>query len=212
MRSRFRTVWLSVVFFAVLTGGLVGCAPRETRVELQTLGEGEQSGCFVGDFNQAYFRRLPGGTWEVVLHSEKPSSIDPTQTITQILYARTFWKPIAGTTAIESSQINARLRYAVLTPPTGVRYDGAAFVTAKVDRVTGELAGRIESGTLVPKYRMGQAVEPFASARLEGTFRAKEDPRAVIQALQTIYTRFGSARISRKQFAERSGKSDSKNQ
>lgn len=203
MGNKFRKAWCYVACSAVLAGVMCGCAPRKTHVEFETLGKNADAERFVGDFNMAFYRRLPGGKWAIVLRSERPSSVDPTQTITQLLYVRTFWKPIPGATDIEPSQINSKLYYAVLTPPTGVRFDGAAFVTAKVDPMTGELAGRIESGTLVPRYRMGDAVEPFESARLDGTFRAKEDPRAVIDVLQTIETNFGDSKAVRTPFPGR---------
>ncbi|HSW44964.1 MAG TPA: hypothetical protein VLM89_05290 [Phycisphaerae bacterium] len=142
------------------------------------------------DFQEASYQAMPGGVLELVLRSERPSSVDLTQTITQILYVKSFWRPQPGTTFVESSQINARAVYAVLTPPTGVRYDGGAFISYKIDRNTGELKGTIESGSLVPRYRLGDAVEPFGSCRFTATIRAAERPRDVVTTLQMLESRF----------------------
>ena len=115
---------------------------------------------------------------------------DPTQTITQILYIKEFWKARPGTTYAEATQINAHVQYAIISLPTGVRYDGGAFVTYKIKRKTGLLTGRIESGDLLPRYRLGGASEPFASAKFSGTFRATEDPTQVVNILQQLESLF----------------------
>jgi len=61
-------------------------------------------------------------------------------------------EPAAGTTYVEATQIDAQAEYALLTPPTGVRYDGSAFITWHLDRRKSTLRGKIESGTLAPRY------------------------------------------------------------
>ncbi len=168
-----------------------GCQePKSTRIELATMDAAGASRQYFVEFERAAYRRTARGVVELVMKVEQPSELDPRQTITQLLYVRQFWSPRPGTTYAEATQINARLRYAILTPPTGVRYDGSAFVTCKLDKRTGELIGHIESGTLSPQYRMGDASEPFGPARLTGTFRATENPREVVNAIQTLGTLF----------------------
>ncbi len=169
----------------------VGCqTPRTSRLDF-TLFESEgQENRHYADFNDAFYRVSAGSTLEIVLRATKPSSIDPTQTITQVLYLKTYWRPIPGTTAVEATQINARVQYAVLTPPTGVRYDGGAFISYKIDKKSGVLTGKIESGTLSPKFRMGDAVEPFGAARFTGHIRATEKSRDVVSTLQMLESQF----------------------
>jgi hypothetical protein len=182
----------AVAVVLALAGWLViGCeAPvRQTRLELTVFGQDGRRQHHYADFGEAYYQ-LSGGTLELVLRSERPSSLDPTQTITQILYLKTFWQPMPGTTYVEASQINARVQYAMLTPPTGVRYDGGAFVSFRINKRTGELTGRIESGSLAPRFRMGDAVEPFGAARFTGTVRATERPREVVNTLQMLESQF----------------------
>lgn len=168
----------------------VGCAPDGTRLEFTTFGHDNSSRQFYGEYTEAYYRQLTNGTLELLLRAEAPSSLDPKQNITQLIYLKTFWKPRPGRTAAEATQINANVQYAMLTPPTGVRYDGSAFLIANHDRNSGELVGRIESGTLIPRYRMGSAAEPFASAKFIGGFRATENPRKVLQGFHTLQNEF----------------------
>lgn len=185
-------------YFRVIAGGLViglgmlaGCGgPKATRIELQTFEENGKTSQHYTEFSRASFKRTSDGRLEVVLQTEQPSRLDPSQTITQVVHIQTFWNPRLGITYAESTQINARIQYAILTPPTGVRYDGGGFVTYKVDWLTGEVAGYIESGDLVPKFQMGNAVEPFGPAKVTGTFRARENPGEVVNTHQMLESQF----------------------
>jgi hypothetical protein len=168
-----------------------GCGHGRARIELVTYDEDGTARHHYADFDRASYRQLPGGLVELAMRAERPSTIDPTQTITQILLIRTFWNPQPARTWAEATQINARVQYAMLTPPTGIRYDGAAFLTYRKRR--GQITGHVESATLAPRYRMGQAVEPFDTARFTGTIRAKENPGEVVRLAQTIEAQFREA-------------------
>ncbi len=167
-----------------------GCSPVRSRIDLTTFDDAGKSQHHYANFSRASYRRSPGGLLEVVMRAERASTKDPTQIITQVLYLKTFWNPQPGRTYVEATQINGRAEYAMLTPPTGVRYDGSAFLTGKIDQVTGDLIGHIESGTLEPRYRMGDAAEPFGPARFSGTLRAAERPGEVVNTLQMLDTKF----------------------
>jgi hypothetical protein len=186
------TAGRSALLLAMILGlaSCAGCSPDRTRIELSTYDQAGQAEQHFSEFSRASFRQGAGGLIEVVMRSDRPSTLDPTQTITQILYIKSFWNPVPGTTYVEASQINSRIQYAMLTPPTGVRYDGGAFLTYHYDRASGDLIAKIESATLAPKYRLGDAVEPFGSSRLTGTIRAQENPRDVVSAAQLLETTF----------------------
>jgi len=177
-----------IVVLGVLA--VLGCTGGETRIDLTTFDKNGQARRHYAEFRRASYRLSGGGTLELVLRSERPSSIDPTQTITQVVYLKSFWTPRPGTTYAEASQINARVQYALITPPTGVRYDGGAFLSYSLKRRTREIVGKIESGTLSPRLRMGDAVEPFGAARFTGTFCATENPRDVVTAVQMLESQF----------------------
>ncbi len=78
------------------------------------------------------------------------------------------------------------VRYAILTPPTGVRYDGAGFVFAKIAKDAKTLKGEIESGRLAPAYRMADAALPFGPARFNGPFRAVRNEGEVIEIARRL--------------------------
>jgi len=171
----------------------VGCQAERTRINLVTYDADGTAHRHYADFQEGYYRLSSHGGIELVLRSEQPSRIDPTQTITQVVYLKAFWIPQPGTTFVESSQINAQLQYAVWTPPTGVRYDGAGFASFHLDRRRSILTGRIESGSLTPRFRAGNAVEPFGTARFTGRFRATQDPARVVSLVQWLQSCFGHA-------------------
>lgn len=171
----------------VLAGG---CGPQTTRIELETHDGSGQASRHYTEFTRAYFKRHPDGQIELLLRTQQPSQLDPTQTITQLVHVQTFWTPRPGRTYAERTQINARVQYAILTPPTGIRYDGGAFVSYKTDPITQEMVGWIESGELGPRFQMGNAVEPFGPARITGTFRATENPGEIVTTLQMLRSQF----------------------
>ena len=170
---------------------LVGCqSPRTTRIELTTFDAKGAAKLHYSEFRRASYRMSPGNELELVFRSERPSSIDPTQAITQIVYIKSFWKSIPGTTYADSSQINARVQYALLTPPTGMRYDGSAFIHYGFQTGTGRLVGTLEDGTLSPRYRMGDAADPLGPCRFSGKFVATENPGDVVNAAQMLGSQF----------------------
>lgn len=169
---------------------LAGCAPKVTRIELQTFDAEGKPAHHYTEFTRATFKRLSDGRIELSLRSQQPSRVDPTQVITQVVHVQSFWQPRGGVTYWESTQVNARVTYAIRTPPTGIRYDGGAFVSYSIDRMTGEAVGRIESGDLLPRYRMGNAVVPFGPTRITGTFRATENPADVVTTHQMLQGEF----------------------
>lgn len=164
-------------------------APTETRLELVTFDpQGRQE--HYADFSQAYYAQNAAGLLELLLISEKPSTIDPTQMIRQIVLIREFWNPRPGKTYANATQTNASVSYAMLTPPTGVRYEGGAFLTYRMEG--NQAAGWIESGNLKPRYRMGGAVEPFGPATFKGTFRARENAARIVEMRQELDALFKS--------------------
>lgn len=177
-----------IVVFGIFA--FAGCNQQETRIDLTTFDQEGKPQRHYSEFRRASYRLSHSGMLELVLRSEQPSTIDPTQTITQVVYVKSLWTPKPGITFAEESQINARVQYAIVTAPTGIRYDGGGFISYKRDRRTGEMVGKIESGTLTPRLRMGNAVEPFGTARFTGTFSAQENPRDVVQAVYTLESQF----------------------
>jgi hypothetical protein len=172
---------------------VAGCSPGRARVELVTYDEDAVARHHYADFDRAVYRQMPGGLVELAMRAERPSTLDPTQTITQVLLIRTFWNPQPARTWVEATQINGHVQFAMLTPPTGIRYDGSAFLTYRIrgDRMN----AHVESASLAPRYRMGQAVEPFDTARFTGRLRAKENPAEVVRLAHMVEAQFREALV-----------------
>jgi hypothetical protein len=166
---------------AILLAGLAGCSSQSTRLHLTTYDETGREQHHYADFNRVAFLVNPSGLLELGMRVEQPSKTDPTQTITQLVHIKEVWKPQPGRTAVEKTQVNVQVRYAILTPPTGVRYDGAGFVFSKSKEGSKNIAGEIESGRLAPTYQMADAAIPFGPARISGPFRAVNNPAEVIE-------------------------------
>ncbi len=190
IRSHLRVVSAAGLVWASGLMALAGCGPQDTRINLVTYDEAGEAAAHYTDFRRASFRTQSDGKIELVLRTQQPSQVDPSQTITQVVYVQMFWNPVPGVTYMESTQINARVQYALLTPPTGMRYDGGAFVTYKIDKQTHEAVGYVESGDLAAAFQMGEAAPPFGPARIYGHFRAKENPADVVDGLQTLAAQF----------------------
>jgi hypothetical protein len=174
------------IVLTCLLAALAGCSSQATRLILTTYDETGREQHHYADFNRVAFLVNPSGLLELGMRVEQPSKTDPTQMITQLIHIKEVWKPQPGRTAVESSQINVELRYAILTPPTGVRYDGAGFVFAKIAKDAKTVTGEIESGRLAPAYRMANAALPFGPARFTGTFKAVNNPGEVIEIARRL--------------------------
>ena len=189
-----RCYWVAMVF---ALSGLTGCSSirmnwfkPDTRIELSSVSaEGEIQEHYA-KFDRASYRMSQDGLVELLLEAVRPAETDPTQNIRQLVCIKSHWLPIPGRTYMEASQINARVQYAILTPPTGIRYDGSAFVSYKLNKRNGELIGQIEGGHMAPRYRMGDAEPPFGPARFEGTFVATENAREVVAGMQQLAAQF----------------------
>lgn len=169
------------ITLVMLLAGLAGCSSEATRLHLTTYDETGREQHHYADFSRVAFLVNPSGLLELGMRVEQPSKMDPTQTITQLIHLKEVWKPLPGRTAVEKTQINVQVQYAILTPPTGVRYDGAGFVFAKIAKDAKTVTGQIESGRLSPSYLMANAAMPFGPARFTGTFRAVNNPGEVME-------------------------------
>lgn len=170
---------------------LVGCAPRETRIEIESFRSDGEVELLFQEFDTCYYAMTAGGHMDVVMQRETPSQVDPAQTITQAVHLRGFWKPIPGTTLAEKTMINGTICYMIVTGTAAIGYQGGLFMSFKENAKKGRLTGKLESSRLVPLRKRGGAKEPFASALATGTFVAKRDRRRVVKILNDIERRLG---------------------
>jgi hypothetical protein len=170
---------------------LVGCAPRETRIEIQSFRSGGEAELLFQEFDTCYYAMTAGGHMDIVMQRETPSQVDPAQTIAQAVHLRGFWKPIPGTTLAEESMINGTICYMIVTGTAAVGYQGGLFMSFRENVKLGRLTGKLESSRLEPLRKRGGAKEPFASALAKGTFVAERDRRRVVKILNDMERRLG---------------------
>ncbi len=178
---------IGLAALSLSTGCTGWIRPTETRLELVSYDDtGRQE--HYAEFSETYYAKNASGLLELLFIEQSPSTVDPAQTIEQIVYIKEFWNPRPGRTYAQATQTNAHVIYAMLSLPTGLRYDGASFLTYKMEG--DEVAGWIESGNLKPRYRMGGAVEPFGPATFKGTFRAEENAGRIAEIRHQLETQF----------------------
>lgn len=153
------------------------------RVYVETFNEPLAPKKYSTDFTEAYFAKAADGGLDILLRWRRPTQADPTQEMEQIVHAHAFWVPVLGTTRAEASMLNATLRFMILTPPTGVGYQGAGFLTFTIDRSGDVLDGQIESGELTPRQVAGGAKTPFGPARISGKIHATRNRRQLLRIL-----------------------------
>jgi hypothetical protein len=173
---------------ALLAGA---CTTPTNHVTVESLRRAERPELFVEQFSEGYYRTDEHGRWDIVLRSTRPMGTDARQTVEQVLHLRLFWKPVPGTTFVESSQTNAIITYALLSGPTAISYEGAGFVYLSNPGGRPPLTGRIESASLSPTRRTGEPADLFGPCRLTGELAARNNGARVTEILTDISQRLG---------------------
>lgn len=185
LRSPIRSVLCMIVLLPA------GCAPRITRLQLQEIDPSGHSGDFFQDFGECFYSLRPGGDLSIVLRFEAPATVDPRQTIRQVVHLRCFWQPRPGVTDAEESMINGSVCYVMQTGVTAISYEGGMFVSFKIDRRKKRITGKLESSELKPLRRRAGAQGPFGTLFAKGTFVGVEHPRRVTAILNEMERHLG---------------------
>lgn len=176
---------LALLCIAALLGS-AGCHPRTTRIRIQDFSHADGPRSLFQEFDDAYYQLDAAGNLDLLLRRRSPSEAIPTEHITQTILVRSYWRPIPGTTQVESSMINAKITYVIQSGRTTRVYEGNGFVSFAEHREGRFLSGRIESGQLRPTGEIGDPPAPFGRARVEGTFRAMKDSRRATHILTDV--------------------------
>jgi hypothetical protein len=169
-----------------VTLGSAGCHPRTTHIRIEDFSHPDGPRSLFQDFDDAYYKLDAAGDLDLLLRRHSPSEAIPTEHITQTILVRTYWRPIPGTTHVESSMINAKITYVIQSGRAMRVYEGNGFVSFSEHRKDRSLSGRIESGHLRPTGEIGDPPHPFGRARIEGVFRALNDPRRATRILTDV--------------------------
>lgn len=147
-------------------------------------------------FNEAYYRYDGQGNVDVVLRRVEPGTRDAGGLITQLLHIHSVWESTPGKTIAERTQINATVRYQILTGAGESTYQGGGsiFLIPKGDRLDGE----IEYVTLSPVASSALVAGLFEQAELSGSFTAVQDGRRVVRWTNEMATRAARAKLARR--------------
>jgi len=137
-------------------------------------------------FDECWFAADAEGNIDLVLRRERPVPDDPSQSILQVVHLRSFWKPIPGTTVAQDQQINASVRYLMLSGRVGASFEGAGSVFFRAKRDRERLEGEIELAQLLPRTRLNGGRMLFDRAEVSGEFVARRDPRRVVRMINEL--------------------------
>lgn len=132
-------------------------------------------------FDECYFARDAGGNVNVVLRRERPVLDDPTRNLVQLVWLQTFWTPVPGTTVAHERQINATVRYALVSGRVTAAFEGAGSVFLDSVRGSDRVDVRIRQAFLTPRGQIFDGRLLFRNAELKGAMRATQDPARVVR-------------------------------
>lgn len=171
--------------------GLVGCAPRESRLELAAFRDPYFPERIALDLHECAYRVDAGGDYHVVARGQSSSALIPPGA-TQLLHIRMFWRPFPGRSPAHASGVDAMIRYAVTTTGGAAVYSGTAFVYADPGKLRGAAADggpldlRLERAELRLETLSGDATDTLGSIRAEGAVRAAPDPNLALELARQV--------------------------
>lgn len=172
---------------------LSACAVRESAFEITDYREPGVEETYRETFDEAYFDIDEHDNVDVVLRRCSPDEEHPSQTITQVIHIRSFWRSIPGTTVAHPTQINGTVRYHIVAGRLGATFEGTGSVFFEPDRSGDTLTGSLDLALLRPKRRLATGGDLFTKAQLTGHFRALRNPRKVVQLVNDMNRLFGAA-------------------
>ena len=114
-----RPLWGAVALLLV-----TGCQPHITRIRIRDFQHPDAPRSLYQEFDEAYYQLDAAGALQLLLRRQNPSQAIPTESITQTILIKTLWRPIPGTTYVESTMINAKLTYLIQSGRTARAYRG----------------------------------------------------------------------------------------
>lgn len=180
----------AVVLLAAAFAGS-GCAPSTTRLAIESFRDGATGSRVQESFDEAYFASDEHGRWEIVFRARRPSAVETGGELVEVVHVNVVWRAIPGMTAVEQSQTNATLCYALMDVDRAISYEGAGMVTFALDRTGNEMTGQIESGALNAGRVTGDAPDVLGKSLVSGTFTAKRDLARVAEMRTELRRKLG---------------------
>lgn len=186
-----RVVFRCAVVLTVTILLTTGCSRPVTKLRVESHRSPEPPRELVETFDTSSFYWNNRGDLDIVLRKRQPSAIESGGELVQIFWAHVLWKPVPGTTYAERTQTNATFVYALLDVDRAISYEGAGFLYVSLDRGEAKMSGAVESGTLLPTRRAGDAVDVMGQCLIGGEFVAQRDARRIVESLEELRRRLG---------------------
>jgi hypothetical protein len=190
-KSARKPAWMALFAAGLLTAS--GCADPTTVLVIETHQNPARPVLLHERFDEAWFASDARGNWDIVLRAARPSPVEAGGELIEIFHARIFWRPRPGTSYAERTQTNAQFCYALIDVDRAISFEGTGFIYPVLDRTGVEMRGKVESGTLTPTRRAGDARDPLGACRITGRFTARQHRARVVEALTLIRHRLGPA-------------------
>jgi hypothetical protein len=172
-----------------------GCSTQTTTFEITDYRQPGEARRYRETFDEAYYALDPNGNVDIVLRrAVAPGDAGASEGITQLIHINSVWRSIPGNTFAHSTQINATVKYHILSGRLGATFEGAGSVFYRRARRSAKLNGTLDLATLRPKRRLAAGAALFQQAVIRGQFEAMHDPRRVTQLINDMNRRFGLGR------------------
>jgi len=186
-----------MVAFLAAAIGIGGCAERLSRMEITDYREGGSPARYQEVFRDAYFDIDASGNVDVVLVRGGDDGGGESDRLTQIVHIRSLWRSIPGRTVADRTQINATVRYYMVSGAFGETFEGAGSVFFRRDRRRDTLSGSLDLARLKPARRLASDGAIFQRADFAGEFHAVRDRRRVVRLVHDVDRRFSSSTVDR---------------
>ena len=103
--------------------------------------------------------------------------------VEQVATIRVFWRPKGGVTTLQSSAINATIRYVVMSPDAQGIYEGAGFVLLNSKTGDGKMHARIMDSDMRLTQKTNTFNDTLGRARMKGYFTAAYNDEKTAQLL-----------------------------
>lgn len=190
-RRTYASTAMSVLMSMFLCASLLltGCAKRTTAFQITDYRSDGSVDYYQETFDEAFFDVDGSGNLDVVFRRSQPATPERDIDLTQIIRLRTFWRPIPGRTAAETTQINGIVSYAIITGNIGTTFEGAGSIFFEIDEDS--LTGSLDLAILEPTRHLKAGSRFFNKAELSGKFTARRSPRHVIRIVNDLNRQFG---------------------
>ncbi len=182
---------LTLIALLALPCAGAGCHPRSTRFEVVDYSADGAPARYYEEFDECFYDLDAQGNIEIVARRKGSMGPDDQNPVTQVVHLSSIWRAVPGTTEVESTQLNATIKYWIRGPSGGVGFEGAGFVLFQENYKRETLTGELELSNLRLTRQVGTSPLLFEQMELTGAFRATRNKRWAVRITNEMERYFG---------------------